>query len=90
MDANVIRDIAKIIEGAKLYALQPFNNANVLHPEFFKAIDPGYDGDELVHLKSIADPWVEKCSLHEIGIQRTLQVNPSPDCYEALESLNGF
>jgi pyruvate formate lyase activating enzyme len=30
VDANVIRDIAKIIEGAELYALQPFYNANVL------------------------------------------------------------
>ena len=61
VDANTIRNIAKIIEGARLYVLQPFNNTNVLDPKFFKAIDPGYEKNELLHLKSIAKPWVKKC-----------------------------
>jgi pyruvate formate lyase activating enzyme len=61
VDANIIRNIAKIIEGAKLYVLQPFNNANVLDPKFFTAADPGYERNELLYLKSIARPWVKRC-----------------------------
>jgi hypothetical protein len=61
VDANIIRNIAKIIEGASLYVLQPFNNTNVLDPKFFNTVDPGYEKNELVYLKSIAKPWVKKC-----------------------------
>ena len=63
VDAKIIRNIAKIIEGAMFYALQPFNNSKVLHPEFFKATIPGYDKDELMDLKSLAEPWVQSCSI---------------------------
>lgn len=61
VDAKIIRNIAKIIEGAMLYTLQPFNNSKVLHPEFFKATNPGYEEDELMDLKSLAEPWVQSC-----------------------------
>jgi len=61
VDAKIIRNIVKIIEGAMLYALQPFNNSKVLHPEFFKATNPGYKKDELMDLKSLAEPWVQSC-----------------------------
>lgn len=61
VDANIIRNIAKIIEGARLYVLQPFNNTNVLDLKFFNAFDPGYEKNELLYLKSIAKPWVKRC-----------------------------
>jgi pyruvate formate lyase activating enzyme len=61
VDAKIIRNIVKIIEGAMLYVLQPFINSKVLHPEFFKATNPGYEEDELMDLKSLAEPWVQNC-----------------------------
>jgi pyruvate formate lyase activating enzyme len=61
IDAKIIRDIAKIIEGAMLYALQPFNNSKVLQPGFFKATNAGYEEDELTDLKLLAEPWVQSC-----------------------------
>ena len=61
VDARIIKDIAKKIEGAMLYALQSFNNLKVLHPEFFKATKPGYEEDELMDLKLLAEPWVKSC-----------------------------
>jgi pyruvate formate lyase activating enzyme len=61
VNAHVIKDIVKTIEGAMLYALQRFNNTEILHPEFFQGTQAGYDEDELLHLKSIAEPWVNRC-----------------------------
>jgi pyruvate formate lyase activating enzyme len=61
VDANIIKNIAKIIEGASLYVLQPFNNTNVLDPKFFNTVAPGYEMNELLYLKSIAKPWVKRC-----------------------------
>ena len=61
VDAKIIRNIVKIIEGAMLYALQSFNNLKVLQPEFFKATKPGYEEDELMDLKLLAEPWVQSC-----------------------------
>ena len=61
LDADDVENIAKTIEGSMLYALQRFNNSNVLHPEFFQERNATYDDDELMTLKSIAEPWVEKC-----------------------------
>ena len=61
VDAHIIKNIARTIEGAMLYVLQRFHNAGILHPDFFQATEPGYDEDELMHLKSIAEPWVKKC-----------------------------
>jgi pyruvate formate lyase activating enzyme len=61
IDAKIIRVIAKIIEGAMLYALQPFNDSKVLQPGFFKAIKPGYEEGQLMYFKSLAEPWVKSC-----------------------------
>jgi pyruvate formate lyase activating enzyme len=61
VDAKTIRNIAKIIEGAMLYALQPFNSSKILRPEFFKASNPGYEDIELMDLKSLAEHWVQSC-----------------------------
>jgi pyruvate formate lyase activating enzyme len=58
---NIIESISFHIEGAMLYVLQQFKNNNVLNPEFFKKKERRYSNDELLYLKSIADPWVKKC-----------------------------
>ena len=61
VDEQIIEKIAKLIKGANLYALQQFYNAEILHPEFFLDSDSGYHEEDLMRLKSIADPWVQDC-----------------------------
>ncbi len=61
VDAEAVENIATTIKGSMLYALQRFNNSDVLHPEFFQEGNATYDDDELMTFKSIADPWVKKC-----------------------------
>ncbi len=61
INEQVVERISRRIEGAMLYALQRFQNTRVLHPEFFHESKRSFDDEELLHLKSIAEPWVEKC-----------------------------
>jgi len=56
-----IGSIARCIEGAMLYALQRFQNIEVLNPEFCRKNYCEYDDGELRHLKSVAEPFVNKC-----------------------------
>jgi pyruvate formate lyase activating enzyme len=60
---ETIENIGRIIKGARLYALQAFHGSKLLHPEFFQGIKAGYDENEMVQLKSMAEPWVEQCIL---------------------------
>lgn len=61
VDTHIIESIAKTIKGAMLYALQRVHNTEVLHPEFFGDTGAFYEEDELIQLKSIAEPWVKRC-----------------------------
>jgi pyruvate formate lyase activating enzyme len=61
VDERIIENIAKLIKGANLYALQPFNPAEILHPEFFRDQETGLDLSEIDKLKSVAEPWVKEC-----------------------------
>ena len=61
VDENVVERIAQRIKGSMLYALQQFKNFGVLQPEFFEHNNCQYDHNELMHLKSVAEPWVQKC-----------------------------
>jgi hypothetical protein len=61
VNGQIIEDVAKTISGADRYVLQRYNNTKVLHPEFFKEVEPGYGMDELMLFKSIAEPWVKEC-----------------------------
>jgi len=61
VDRGIIECVAKTISGANRYVLQRFNDARLLHPEFFKEVEPGYDMDELMFLQSVAAPWVKEC-----------------------------
>jgi len=58
VDSRAIESICRIIDGARLYALQSFRGKEVLHPKFFEGIRAGYDHDEMMALKSLAEPWV--------------------------------
>jgi len=57
----VIEKISLLIKGASLYALQRFHKSRMLHPDFFKEINYEYTDDELLQLKAVAEPWVERC-----------------------------
>ncbi len=63
VDAPAIENIAKLIRGAKRYTLQQFNQTAILHPEFFRTRQPGYDQEELRAIRSIAARWVEHCDI---------------------------
>lgn len=58
---SVVENIGRLIRGAKRYVLQRFRSANVLHPEFFRNAGQAHREEELVRLKSIAQPWVVEC-----------------------------
>ena len=61
VDERIIERIATLIKGARLYALQEFHDADLLHPEFFQGPASGHNQQELIQLKSIAAPWVKNC-----------------------------
>lgn len=63
VNRHIMENIATAIRGARLYALQRFHNSRVLHPEFFTETGSGYGEEEMGHLKSIVEPWVQKCIL---------------------------
>jgi len=60
---DAIAGIARLIQGCRRYALQPFRENAILHPEFFNGVDPACSSDEMAHLKHIAEPWVQNCML---------------------------
>jgi pyruvate formate lyase activating enzyme len=59
--AAIIENISRLIKGASLYALQRFHKSRMLHPDFFKEINYEYTDAEMMHLKTVAEPWVERC-----------------------------
>jgi pyruvate formate lyase activating enzyme len=61
VDEKIIENIACLIKGANLYALQSFVRTTVLHPEFFADKKSGLDHAEIDKLRSIAEPWVKEC-----------------------------
>lgn len=58
---RIVERIAKLIQGAHLYALQQFQNDRVLHPEFFKNRGSRFSSDELKQFQAIASHWVGSC-----------------------------
>ena len=61
VDESIIETISHLIKGSDLYALQRFRKTQVLHPEFFEEKEYRIEENELLHLKSIAEPWVKRC-----------------------------
>jgi pyruvate formate lyase activating enzyme len=58
---GAIESIVRLIQGCRRYALQPFRENVILHPEFFNGVDPACSFEEMAHLKHIAEPWVQTC-----------------------------
>jgi len=58
---EAIAGIARLIQGCRRYALQPFRENVILHPEFFDGVAPACSIEEMAHLKCIAEPWVQTC-----------------------------
>jgi len=58
---GTVERIARLIQGCRRYALQPFKAATLLHPEFFSTFDPACSPAEMDRLKCIAEPWVQTC-----------------------------
>ena len=58
---RAIENISRLIQGSRLYALQRFHNRQVLHPEFFRENNYEFTADELLQLKVLVEPWVDRC-----------------------------
>lgn len=61
VDDQIIETIAMLIQGADLYALQQFQKASVLHPEFFQGGDCRFTDEDLGRFQKIAERWVKRC-----------------------------
>jgi pyruvate formate lyase activating enzyme len=61
VDAETVETIGRLIQGCSLYVLQPFRQTRVLQPDFFENRKAGYDQEEMMQLKTIAEHWVETC-----------------------------
>jgi len=58
---QVMEGIARLIQGARMYALQRLVPTQVLRPAFFQEPGSGCTIEELGRLKSIAEKWVRTC-----------------------------
>jgi pyruvate formate lyase activating enzyme len=64
VNATAVEAIARTIEGAACYVLQPFNRrAACLDPEFNRRQDPTLFPDEMLRLKALATPFVRHCMI---------------------------
>lgn len=61
VDTGIIESIARLIKGARLWALQECRETQVLHPEFFQNSDRRIDENELLAFQTIGADYVEKC-----------------------------
>jgi pyruvate formate lyase activating enzyme len=60
--SETIECIARLIQGSRLYALQPFKASRLLRPDYFNGADPSYSEAEMDGLQRIAAAWVETCT----------------------------
>lgn len=58
---EVLPDMARLIQGARLYVLQPFQWTRILQPEYFDGLEPGYSEGGMNELRAIAEPFVQEC-----------------------------
>jgi pyruvate formate lyase activating enzyme len=62
IDAEAVKSIAKVIEGATNYVLQTFNRqATCLDPAFKRKQDPTIVPETMQQLKMLAEPFVTRC-----------------------------
>jgi pyruvate formate lyase activating enzyme len=60
--SETIECIARLIQGSRLYALQPFKESRLLRPDYFKGADPSCSEAEMDGFQRIAAAWVETCT----------------------------
>jgi pyruvate formate lyase activating enzyme len=64
VNETTVESIAKTIEGADCYVLQPFNRrAECLDPEFNQRRDPTLLPEMMQRLKTLAEPLVRRCMI---------------------------
>lgn len=61
VDAEAAAEIAALVDGADLYALQRFGDADVLCPGFFRETGRAATEAELETFRRIAEPRVKRC-----------------------------
>ena len=63
IDEDVIAAIARSIEGADRYVLQPFHNQRLLTPSFFDRTEPAFTSAQMQWMKAVAQRWVKHCTI---------------------------
>jgi pyruvate formate lyase activating enzyme len=63
VDENSIIDIARAIQGARRYVLQPFRDVSLLDPLFFAGQAGGFSPSEMERLRAAAAPMVARCHI---------------------------
>ena len=63
IDEAVIGAIARSIEGADRYVLQPFQNQCFLGPSFFQRTEPAFTSAQMHRMKAVASRWVKHCAI---------------------------
>lgn len=61
VDLAVIEQIAQLIQGADLYALQQFHTTGVLDPVYCQESGRRYDNQTFAQFRAAATPWVKRC-----------------------------
>ncbi len=63
VDEALITEMARSIEGARRYILQPFRDVSLLNPAFFANRFPGFTPPEMERLRAAASPFVAHCRI---------------------------
>ncbi len=63
IDEAVIGAIARSIEGADRYVLQPFQSQRLLNPSFFQLTEPAFTSAQMHRMKTVAQRWVKHCTI---------------------------
>lgn len=63
IDEDVIATIARLIEGANRYVLQPFQDQRLLNPSFFQHTEPAFTSAQMQRMKTVAQRWVKDCTI---------------------------
>lgn len=61
VDETILQDLARMISGARRYALQVFREPGVLFPDFFKNEKKQFSRNELLAFKTILENHVQEC-----------------------------
>jgi pyruvate formate lyase activating enzyme len=61
VDPEIVETIGRLVQDCSLYVLQTFRHTRVLDPDFFENRKAGYDQEEMMRLKAVAEPWVKNC-----------------------------